>query len=100
MDLRITRWETGAVPNRRTELAMIAVRWLILFALLTCASMAASPLAAQTDEAKRLAPVVNECEPHSGSVNSVIDLKGFRLAPESAAESLEKTSSPRRPNSW
>jgi hypothetical protein len=66
---------------------MIYLRRLILFTLLTCISLLVSPVAAQTNEAKRGGPVVNDCEPHSGSVNSVIELKGFRLGldePESA----------------
>lgn len=37
----------------------------------------ASPGAAQTE-----APVVKDCWPRSGSVNSVIELKGFRLGPD------------------
>ncbi len=61
---------------------MIVIRFLILFTLLTCTAPAASPIAAQTNDAKRLAPVLNDCEPHSGSVNSVIELKGFRLGPD------------------
>ena len=43
--------------------------------LLTCTLLVASPAVAQTNEA----PVVNGCSPHSGSVNSVTELKGFRL---------------------
>ena len=43
--------------------------------LLTCTLLLASPAVAQTNEA----PLVNGCSPHSGSVNSVIELKGFRL---------------------
>jgi len=45
-----------------------------LLPLLTCTLLMASGAAAQTSEA----PVINEW-PHSASVNSVIDLKGFRL---------------------
>ena len=51
----------------------------ILFLLLTCIFSMASSAAAQTNEAHREAPVVNDCRPRSGSVNSVIELKGFRL---------------------
>jgi len=43
--------------------------------LLTCTLLTASTAAAQTREA----PVVNDYWPHSGSVNSLIELKGFRL---------------------
>ena len=51
--------------------------------LLLCTSLAVSPVAAQTNPTEQskaqIAPVVDECWPHSGSVNSVIELKGFRL---------------------
>jgi len=50
---------------------MTLKRLQFLFLLL----LVASSVAAQTSEA----PVVNECEPHSGSVNSAIYLRGFRL---------------------
>ena len=64
-----------------------------LFLLLTCTLLVASPVLAQTSEAKPEAnqvkastnvnaPVVSECSPQSGSVNSVIELKGFRLGPD------------------
>ena len=48
------------------------IRSQLLLLLLTCL-LVASPIAAQNT------PVVNECWPLSGSVNSVIELKGFRL---------------------
>src|SRR5688572_27921765 len=69
-------------------------RGRILFLLLTCTLTLASQIAAQTNEAKyeagqkktktaiNEAPVVNDCWPRSGSVNSVIELKGFRLGPD------------------
>ena len=53
-----------------------------LLLLLTCTLLMASAVAAQNSDAKREAPVVNDCWPHSGSVNSVIELKGFRLGPD------------------
>lgn len=53
---------------------MTLKRLQFLFLLL----LVASSVAAQISEA----PVVNECEPHSGSVNSVIYLRGYRLGPE------------------
>ena len=40
--------------------------------------LVASPVAAQTSEA----PVVNNCSPDSGSIHSVIYLRGFRLGPD------------------
>jgi hypothetical protein len=64
---------------------MTLKRFPILF--LICTSFVASSIAAQTsttDASKgqatpKDAPVVQECWPHSGSVNSVIELKGLRL---------------------
>jgi len=50
---------------------MILKRFQFLFLLL----LVASSVAAQTSEA----PIVNDCEPCSGSVNSAIYLRGFRL---------------------
>jgi len=50
-----------------------------LHLLVFCTLLAAISVAAQTNEA---APIVNECWPQSGSVNSVIELKGFRLGPD------------------
>src|ERR1044071_1610054 len=47
----------------------------ILFLLFMCVL----PVAAQTTNE---APVVDDCSPRSGSVNSVIELKGFRLGPD------------------
>ena len=41
--------------------------------------MCVLPVAAQTTNEP---PVVNDCSPRSGSVNSVIELKGFRLGPD------------------
>ena len=61
---------------------MLLERLKILFLLFSLAIAAATPISAQTEEAKRGAPIVNECSPHSGSVNSVIELKGFRLGPD------------------
>jgi hypothetical protein len=64
------------------KVALLLERLKISLLLFSLAVAAATPVAAQTDEAKRAAPVVNECSPHSGSVNSVIELKGFRLGPD------------------
>lgn len=58
---------------------MTLERFQVLFLFLMCIFVA-SPIAAQrnaTDASK--APVVYECWPHSGSINSVIELKGLRL---------------------
>ena len=61
---------------------MVLTRLEVLFLFLTCALLTASPFAAQTKEAKGEAPVVNDCSPRSGAVNSVIELEGFRLEPD------------------
>lgn len=49
-------------------------RLQILFFLLTCAFVVANGQGAVNE-----APVVNDCSPRSGSISSVIELKGFRL---------------------
>jgi hypothetical protein len=62
-------------------------RFPILF--LICTSLVASSVAAQTSATDAIegqtspknAPVVQECWPHSGAVNSIIELKGLRLGP-------------------
>src|SRR5215213_6926877 len=64
--------------------AMTLERLHILSLLLACTLFVASPVAAQTKEGKgqtaaNAAPVVTDCWPRSGSVDSVIELKGFRL---------------------
>jgi len=59
---------------------MVPGRLHVLFFLL--AVLAASPVAAQTNDAKNIGPVVNDCSPQTGSVNSVIELNGFRLGPD------------------
>jgi hypothetical protein len=56
----------------------------LLFLLLICTLWSASSVAAQTNPAKRETvidegPVVTDCWPRSGSINSVIELKGLRL---------------------
>jgi hypothetical protein len=56
---------------------------------LICTWLAASPVAAQTNATEGIkgqtatnkAPIVYECWPHSGSINSVIELKGLRFGP-------------------
>ena len=50
--------------------------------LLISTFLIAGTVAAQTADANREAPVVNDCWPRTGSINSVIELKGFRLGPD------------------
>ncbi len=68
-----------AVDKRRLP-AMIPERLRILL-LLICTSLVLSPAVAQTKAVKgqNEAPVVNEYRPQSGSVYSLIELKGLRL---------------------